>query len=151
MKLLKPNRAFIIKEIIKYLCVVLFCYAAFSKILDFEQFRVQLGQSPMLSAFADYVAVGVPGIELMTVVFLMIPSLELTGLYSFYSLMVMFTTYIVFILNFTEFIPCSCGGVLESLGWKEHLIFNLFFIALSLVMIYMNFELAKIDSIKENQ
>lgn len=30
-------------------------------------------------------------------------------------------------------IPCSCGGILESLGWREHLYFNLAFIALAVL------------------
>src|SRR5690606_7657944 len=50
---------------------------------------------------------------------------------------VMFTAYIVIILNFTEFIPCSCGGVLEDLGWTEHLIFNIVFILLAAVGILL--------------
>lgn len=146
MKLLNPNQVFIVKEIIKYLCILLFCYASLSKILDFEQFRVQLGQSPMLSAFADYIALGIPAMEILTVIFLVVPKMELIGFYSFYSLMVMFTSYIILILNFTDFIPCSCGGVLETLGWTEHMIFNLVFILISLFAIYLNFNLAKCES-----
>jgi hypothetical protein len=48
----------------------------------------------------------------------------------------MFTTYIIIILNFTSFTPCSCGGVLEDLGWTEHLIFNIAFIVLSAVALF---------------
>ncbi len=29
------------------------------------------------------------------------------------------------ILNYSEFIPCSCGGILEKMDWKTHLIFNI--------------------------
>lgn len=123
------------------LFILLFLYAAVSKLLEYEEFRVQLGQSPLLSAFADTVAIGVPAMEILTVLFLTIPSLKLMGLYSFYGLMVMFTTYIIIILNFTEFIPCSCGGVLESLGWTQHLIFNLVFILLALLSIYWSLAL----------
>lgn len=146
MKLLNSNQAFIVKEIIKYLCVLLFCYASLNKILDLEQFRVQLGQSPMLSAFADYVALGVPAIEILTVIFLVVPKMEMIGFYGFYSLMVMFTTYIILILNFTDFIPCSCGGILEAMGWTEHMIFNFGFILISIFAIYLNFNLAKCES-----
>ncbi|MEG0917288.1 MAG: hypothetical protein RSF68_09775, partial [Myroides sp.] len=35
-----------------------------------------------------------------------------------------FTVYIFLILNYSPFVPCSCGGVLEDLGWWEHLWFN---------------------------
>ena len=50
-----------------------------------------------------------------------------------FALMVMFTTYIIIILNFSDFIPCSCGGVLEDLSWSEHIVFNLFFIVLAIL------------------
>ena len=42
--------------------------------------------------------------------------------------MTMFTVYIILILNFSDFVPCSCGGVLENLSWKEHVVFNVLFI-----------------------
>ncbi|HZH70563.1 MAG TPA: MauE/DoxX family redox-associated membrane protein [Flavobacteriaceae bacterium] len=29
--------------------------------------------------------------------------------------------------------PCSCGGVLEQLGWTEHLAFNIGFMGLGVV------------------
>lgn len=49
--------------------------------------------------------------------------------------MFLFTVYIFMILNFTSFIPCSCGGVLEKLGWTEHLIFNAVFVIMGLIAI----------------
>lgn len=55
----------IILDIICLLYVLLFVYAAVSKLLDFENFRVQLGQSPLLSAFAGLIAWMVPVIELL--------------------------------------------------------------------------------------
>src|SRR3970040_1025074 len=45
--------------------------------------------------------------------------------------MVMFTAYIFIILNYSPFVPCSCGGILEKMGWKEHFIFNFVFIILA--------------------
>ena len=51
MKLSAPIKNGII-EIICLLYILLFVYAAVSKLLDFENFQVQLGQSPLLSAFA---------------------------------------------------------------------------------------------------
>jgi hypothetical protein len=52
----------------------------------------------------------------------------------------MFTTYIYIILNFSVFIPCSCGGVLEELSWTQHLIFNICFISIAIfgVLIFNN-------------
>jgi hypothetical protein len=94
---------------------------------------VQLGQSPLLSAFAGFVAWSVPAIELLIVIMLLIPRFRLTALFASFNLMLMFTAYIFIILNYSSFIPCSCGGILEKLGWKEHLVFNILFIILALI------------------
>lgn len=126
----------IISETICLLFVLLFIYAATSKLLDFEHFKIELGQSPLLSAFSDWLSILVPAAEYIICLMLLIPRFKLAGLYSAYVLMVMFTVYIFIILNYTSFVPCSCGGVLEKLGWKEHLIFNLFFVGLSLTAIF---------------
>lgn len=122
---------FIFPVIVSYLYILLFVYAAVSKLLDFNTFQNQLGQSPLLSAYAHWIVWAVPISEILIAILLCINRFRMLGLYGFYGLMMMFTTYIVIILNFTSFIPCSCGGVLEKLGWSEHLIFNIAFIILS--------------------
>ena len=120
-----------ILEIICLLYVILFVYAALSKLLDFENFRVQLGQSPLLSAFAGSIAWIVPILELLIALLLVFKKCRLSGLFAAFSLMVMFTTYIYIILNYSSFVPCSCGGILEKMGWTEHLFFNFVFIMLA--------------------
>lgn len=132
MKLAAKTQNLIV-EIIALLYVLLFVYAAVSKILDFENFQVQLGQSPLLSAFARWVAFGVPFLELFIVVLLVLPKWRLTGFYFAFSLMVLFSTYIIVILNYSSFVPCSCGGILEDMSWMQHLIFNTVFVVLVLV------------------
>ena len=124
--------------VVSLLFILLFAYAAVSKLVDYENFRVQLGQSPLLTAFAHWVAWAVPTVELIIAGMLIFPRLRLLGLYGCFTLMVMFTAYIVIILNFTDFIPCSCGGVLEDLGWTEHLIFNIVFVALAATAILLS-------------
>lgn len=118
-------------EIGIYLCAFLFVYAAVSKLLDFETFETQLGQSPLLSAYAKPIAIGVPLLELLISLFLVFKRTRRIALYGFFTMMVMFTAYIVIILNFTDFVPCSCGGVLEALGWTEHMVFNICFIIIA--------------------
>ncbi|WP_417857511.1 MauE/DoxX family redox-associated membrane protein, partial [Xanthomarina gelatinilytica] len=62
---------------------------------------------------------------------------RIPALFAAFALMVMFTAYIVIILNFSDFIPCSCGGVLEKLSWTQHLIFNIAFIILAGVAVFL--------------
>lgn len=136
MKLSVQSKSVII-EFITMLYILLFVYVATSKLLDFNTFQVQLGQSPLLSAFAGWVAFGVPFLELFIVLLLVFPKWRLVGLYAAFSLMVLFSAYIVVILNFSSFVPCSCGGILENMSWTQHLVFNILFVILAIVGIYL--------------
>ena len=118
--------------------ILLFSYAAASKLLDFQNFQVQLGQSPLLSVFAVIVSVAVLMVEFILVLMLMFPRFRLIGLYGSFTLMTMFSAYIVIVLNFSSFTPCSCGGILEKMSWTEHLIFNIAFVVISAIAIILN-------------
>lgn len=124
-------------EIISFLLVLLFVYAALNKLTDFEKFQAQIGQSPLLVTISPVAAWLIPIGELLISAMLTIPRFKLAGMYLAFGLMLMFTFYIIAILNFSDHIPCSCGGVLEKLGWTEHLIFNIAytFIALTGVLL----------------
>ena len=117
------------------LYVLLLMYAAVSKLLDFENFRVQLGQSPLLSAFAGLLSWLVPVIEIILALMLIYRPWSAVGMYGALTMMVMFTAYIYFILNYSSYVPCSCGGILEKMGWEQHLIFNATFVVLATVAI----------------
>ena len=131
------NRKELIIEIISAAFVVLFVYAATTKLIDYEKFRLQIGQSPVLTGFAGIVVWLVPATEYVVAAMLMIPRYRLIGLYASFSLMVMFTAYIVMITRFSEYVPCSCGGVLEKLSWNEHLVFNVVFVVLGAISILL--------------
>lgn len=122
--------------IVRYFVVLLFVYAAISKLITFEEFKVQLTQSPLLSMYAGIIAYLVVISELVIAFLLTLRSKRLLGLYLSYSLMVAFSIYIYLILNYSDFIPCSCGGVLEKLGWNEHLWFNIITSVLILLSIF---------------
>jgi uncharacterized membrane protein YphA (DoxX/SURF4 family) len=128
----------VITEIISFLFIVLFVYAAMNKLLDVEKFRVQIGQSPLLTTMAPFVAWLIPISEIIIAIMLAIPRIRIVGMYFSFSMMVMFTAYIVAILSLSDHIPCSCGGVLEKLGWTEHLVFNIAFILLALTGIILS-------------
>jgi len=124
-------------DIIAYLFIVLFIYASVNKLIDYDNFSAELGKSPLLTAFARWIAWGIPVIELVVVVLLTVPKWALVGFYAAFSLMTMFTAYIIAILKFSDFIPCSCGGVLQSMNWDQHLVFNIFFIVLGFIGILL--------------
>jgi uncharacterized membrane protein YphA (DoxX/SURF4 family) len=129
----------IIIEIISFLLVALFLYAAFNKLSDYQKFTIQIGQSPLLTGFGGFIAWLVISVEIVIAMLLLIPRCRLFAFFGSFSLMVMFTAYIIAILNFSNYIPCSCGGVLEKLNWNQHLLFNCFFVVLSLAGIILQF------------
>ncbi|HMH31699.1 MAG TPA: MauE/DoxX family redox-associated membrane protein [Puia sp.] len=131
------KKSFIVK-IISFLFIFLFIYAAASKFIDFQKFRVELGQSPLLTAMADWIAWIVPILEIFISALLAAQKFRLAGLYASFSLMVIFTAYIITITHFSEYIPCSCGGILATLTWNQHLIFNLAFVLLGIIGVLLS-------------
>lgn len=127
----------IIIEAITYLYIILFVYAGVSKLIEFQNFQAQLGQSPLLSAFAVPVSYAVIITEFAIALGLSIRTLRLASLYASFCLMVLFTAYIIIILNYSSYVPCSCGGILEKMGWTEHLIFNICFALLAFIAIVL--------------
>lgn len=118
-------------DIICVLYMLLFVYAAVSKLLDFENFQVQLGQSPLLYFLAGEISWLIPVTEILIAFLLVIPKMRFYALAAAFTLMITFTAYIFFILNYSSSVPCSCGGILEKMGWKEHFVFNIVFIILA--------------------
>ncbi|MGN6801262.1 MAG: MauE/DoxX family redox-associated membrane protein [Ginsengibacter sp.] len=49
----------------------------------------------------------------------------------------MFTTYLLYMILTKSTLPCSCGGAIQKLSWRQHIFFNTFFILISIVAIYI--------------
>lgn len=122
----------ILTEIIASLFILLFMYAAASKLLDYQKFRIQLGQSPLLTTFAPTIAFIIPCIEILISILLFSNKFRLAGLYISFCIMNMFSTYIYIITKFSSYIPCSCGGILSKMSWNQHLVFNIIFVFIGL-------------------
>lgn len=137
-------------EVISFLFVVLFTYAAANKLVDYQKFSVQIGLSPLLTGFQNFIPWMVISIELLVSALLLFPRYRLYALFASFSLMTMFTAYIVAILKFSNFVPCSCGGVLEKLGWTEHLIFNSAFVLLGLTGIILQARISMENQTRTN-
>ncbi len=131
------KRKTLLLDLVCALFILLFLYTALSKLYDFETLRVQLGRSPLLTDISELVAWAVPAIEIVLAGILMVPRTRDIGLYGSFTLMVMFTAYIFAILNFSDVIPCSCGGVISKLSWSGHLVLNIFFTFLAAAGILM--------------
>jgi uncharacterized membrane protein YphA (DoxX/SURF4 family) len=122
----------LIVDIICILFMILFLYTGLSKLMEYSVFKEQISESPILAPVSSVIAIGLPLIEIITTVALLIPQSRLFGLYVSLGLMTIFTVYIILLLSFSHNLPCSCGGVLEELSWSQHIILNTAFIALGI-------------------
>ncbi len=127
----------LIIEIISSLLILLFVYAALSKLLDFNSFKYVLNRSPLIGGKAAVVALALPIIEGLVSVLLFFPRTRLWGLYGSSALMTIFALYLAYMISFTPNLPCSCGGVLKQMTWTQHLIFNVFFTLLAFTSIWL--------------
>lgn len=132
---MKANRKNVVIEVISALFIILFVYAALSKVQDFEKFGVELSKSPILNVFAGQIAIVVPVLELILSILLAVKRIQFYALYIAFTLMVVFSTYIVVILKFSAYIPCSCGGILQNMTWNQHFVFNILFVLMAMVAI----------------
>ncbi|WP_375587491.1 MauE/DoxX family redox-associated membrane protein [Flagellimonas aurea] len=127
----------IIVEVICFLYALLFIYAATSKLNGFQQFKDQLDQSTLLVGYGHWAAWLVPLSELVLALLLLIRPYRLFALYGSLGLMSLFSAYIIVVLNYSDHIPCSCGGVISSMGWETHLVFNICWMGLALIGIVL--------------
>lgn len=124
------KRVFI--EIISNLMILLFVYTGLIKILHRETFEIQISKSPYLTDYSIPVSWAIPILELVAVALLIFQKTRILGLYLSFALMTLFTEYIGAMLKYSDYLPCSCGGIIAKMNWTAHLFFNLFFM-LSLI------------------
>lgn len=134
---MNSKKKILLVEIISALFILLFVYAALTKVMDYQKFRIELGKSPLLNGYAGIIAVAIPGIELLISLLIVIKRFQYYALYFAFSLMVVFSAYIVAILKFSPYVPCSCGGILQNMNWNQHLIFNVGFLSLGATAILL--------------
>jgi hypothetical protein len=125
------SKANIVYNITKFLLALLFAYTGSSKLLGHKLFLTQLMQIEILKAVALPVSFLLPALEILTAVFLGIDRVHIFGLWLAAFLMTTFTVYVAAMLLLKSNLPCTCGGVISSMTWKQHLLFNIFFMLLS--------------------
>jgi hypothetical protein len=85
--------------------ILLFCYAAISKIMDFEKFQIQITESPLLSSFAGFLPYIIVISEFIIAGLLCIRKTQNAGLLGSFILMLFFTGYIAHMLFTSENLP----------------------------------------------
>lgn len=126
-----------IVRIIASFFVVLFLYAALSKLKVYDTFKFQLSRSPFITRYAALTAWTLPLGEILVALVLLVPRSRLLGLFGSLFLMSMFTAYIFIMTHFSYYIPCSCGGVLSKMSWSVHFYFNIGCMLLAMTGIFL--------------
>ena len=139
-----------IVDIVSVLLVFLFVYASVSKLVDINGFRADMNNQPFPYFIKPVLLWLLPTSELLVATFLIFNKTRITGLYGALILMTLFTFYtLIVLLDFFPYVPCSCGGVIKNLSWKQHLAFNLFFVMITIIAIF-HYPLKNFRSKSEN-
>ena len=125
-------------DIINALLIFLWIYAACSKLLDYSAFKEQLALSPLAAHYAGIISIVLPVIEILTALLLTIKSTRIYGLLASLILLIVFSGYIAGMFLSSTHLPCSCGGAINGLSWKEHLVVSLFFLAITVIACVMD-------------
>lgn len=128
------NKA-IINEIICVLLILLYSYTAFSKSLHYESFVRVLERSPLIGKGAATAGWLLPTAEFSVALLLLFPQTRKSGLFFSAALLLLFTGYLIYMVLFASTLPCSCGGVISKMTWKQHIFFNLFIIGINIAAI----------------
>lgn len=116
----------ILADIIIYFFILLFVYTGVAKLAEIHLVREQLLSAPLLGSpfLANVITWALPIGELLLAIALFIPRLQLKALYATLVLMTAFTIYVIVILFIDSHLACSCGGIIEELSPRQHVLFN---------------------------
>ena len=125
-------------QLIAALYIFLFTYTGVSKLLDPVSLRLVVAQLPMIGSVNRIWILSVPIAELLIAIILFFPQSRIIGLFAATGLMIVFSVYIGYMLLFAANLPCSCGGVISDMSWHQHLVFNIIWILLGILSIWLS-------------
>lgn len=124
-------------NIILTLLILLFAYTGASKLVGHDKFVFQLSRIHFFDGYVGLVSWIVPLVELLTALLLCSRLTRTTGLWISLVLMCSFVAYVATVLSGTS-LPCSCGGVIAVMNWRQHLYFNIIFLLLNMIALIKN-------------
>ncbi|MFD2584207.1 MauE/DoxX family redox-associated membrane protein [Pedobacter vanadiisoli] len=127
-----------VSKVISAAFILLWVYTAGSKLANFQSYRQEMSMQVFSPAFTTVLIYAIPSIEILCAILLLIKKTNKLGLGLSLLLMLAFTGYILLIISgYFPKTPCSCGGVIKAMGWKTHLIFNLFFLTAAILALHI--------------
>ncbi|OXA80224.1 hypothetical protein B0A58_02630 [Flavobacterium branchiophilum NBRC 15030 = ATCC 35035] len=126
----------LIAESIYLLLIFFFSYTSINKLMNLDSFRTNLIKTTLFSEeFANIFSVIIIIIEISIILLLIISKMK--GLLVFCFLILSFTLYISFLRYKGLYEICGCGGILNGLSYKYHILINIRLIISSLYSFYI--------------
>ncbi|WP_271765550.1 MauE/DoxX family redox-associated membrane protein [Aquimarina algiphila] len=130
-------KAQLLKTFLIYVFILFFAYTGFYKVLHLDAFKFNIARTAVFPEyFINIIPYGVIALEFTVIFFLMYK--KKTGVILFAISMLVFSIYIILLYKYGRYEVCGCGGVLNGLEFKYHLIINIIFLLLALSVIYLN-------------
>lgn len=121
-------------QVCRYSLIVLWIYAAGSKLWFYSVFQFQLSRQPLPAWSIPILSWLLPVIELVTVALLCFQRTLRKGFILSFYLMCAFTFYVdLGLIHLFNKVPCSCSGILGKMNWQIHFIFNVFFTIIAFI------------------
>jgi putative oxidoreductase len=128
----------IVLEIICFLLIGMFLYAAVSRWLDFKTFIADINNQPLPNQLTNWLVYIIPALQVLAALALVFEKFRLAGFWLCLTITLLYIIYNTLVLaNYFGRIPCTCGGMIKHLTWTQHLIFSLFFAGISLTGIIL--------------
>lgn len=113
-------------EVSAWILAFVFAYTAIAKVYDWQATKLAMYNQVIPDWSKDLLLYSIPLIELFVAFMLLIPRRRNIGFLASLTLMLLFTGYVAWVwFGLAGRVPCSCGGVISSLTWGQHLLLNL--------------------------
>lgn len=140
----------ILRGVLLFYFVVLLSYAGISKFIEGNSLYIALINAPLYlnKPAADLLKWWIPIIEILLAISISFKTTRRIGYLSIALLFILLSLYAGWITWFLPNKPCSCGGLISLLSWKQHVVFNLINLILSLVAWYITKRPVKVTTKK---
>ncbi|MBO9635961.1 MAG: hypothetical protein J7578_22855 [Chitinophagaceae bacterium] len=120
------------------LLILLYLYTGLTQLLSFKFFYGNIFNQPIFQWSKPVLVYAIPLSQLLVAVGLFFERTRKPALWASLGLLTMFTVYTVLIvMNALARVPCTCGGVISSFTWPQHLLFNLCFLVLNVIALLL--------------
>jgi putative oxidoreductase len=128
----------VVLEFVVTLLVMLFVYTGVSKLIDMKGYQAAMHVQPF-ATWIKHLSYALPVVEIIVALGLVFERSRHFFLWCYVLLMLAFTVYMALVVfHFFKQVPCICGGVIKAMSWTQHLVFNLFFLLLSMIALWMH-------------